>query len=451
MSFESALQHLVEVGACAGLEAFGSDIDAEWVAQALERGGAGRLKRRKLPAESVVWLVVGMGLLRDHSIAEVVHRLDLVVDNVEVNRGKVVNGALPKARQRVGEKPLRELFRISANHWAHQQAQRDRWRGLSVYAMDGTTLSVPDTDENREAFCLPGTGRGQSGYPKLRMVALLAARSHLVVDAAIGAYQGKGTAEPALAKPLWNEVPDNALLLADRNFIDYEQLYRFASAGVDRHWIVRTKKSTKTKHVSFLNDGTELAEVEIHRSRRRHDPSLPRWMRVRIMHYQFDGAPQRLMTSLLDPDRWPADEVVAMYHERWEIELAFDELKTHMLERRESLRSKSPETVRQEVWGILLAYNLVRQRMAIAAQKLELQPRGMSFLYSLRLVRAFLIATAWDTSPANIPRFLATLDEELESATLPARRAERRYERWVKVKMSGYKRNPGKPTNQAKA
>jgi hypothetical protein len=235
------------------------------------------------------------------------------------------------------------------------------------------------------------------------MVALMATRLHLVVDAAIGAYKGKGTSEPALAKALWNDVPDNALLLADRNFIDYEQLYRFSSIGVDRHWIVRTKESTKTKHINFLPDGTELAEVEIHRSRRRRDPSLPRWMRVRIIHDPLDGERRRLMTSLRDPDRWPADEVLAMYH--------------------------SPQTARQEVWGIVLAYNLVRQRMAIAAQKLQLQPRGMRLIYSLRLVRAFLSATARDTSLANTPRFLAKLDQELESATLPARRAKRRHER----------------------
>ncbi len=169
-------------------------------------------------------------------------------------------------------------------------------------------------------------------------------------------------------------------------------------------------------------------------------------MPVRIIHYELDGRPQRLMTSLLDPDRRPADEIIAMYHERLEIEIAFDELKTHMLERKESLRSKTPSGVRQEIRGILLAYNLIRHRMALAARKLEVEPGSMSFVFSLRLIRAFLIATAWDGLPANVPRHLETLDQELESATLPARRTDRRYPRWVKVKMSGHKRNPGKPT-----
>jgi hypothetical protein len=147
MSFESALHHLTEVAAGAGLQAFGSDIDTQWVQDALETGCAASLKRRKLPAESVVWLVVGMGLFRDHSIADVVRRLDLVTRNKDGTKGKVVDGALPKARRRVGEEPLRKLFSTSAQHWSHAHASDDRWRELSVYAMDGTTLSVPDTDD----------------------------------------------------------------------------------------------------------------------------------------------------------------------------------------------------------------------------------------------------------------------------------------------------------------
>lgn len=451
MSFESELQHLVETGVAGGLRAFASDLDAEWVAAALERGCPAKLRRRKLPAESVVWLVVGMAVFRDHSIADVVRRLELVLPESDGDKGTVVDGALPKARYRVGDRPLEELFSVSARHWAHEQAQEDRWRGLSVYAMDGSTLSVPDTDENREAFHLPSTGRGQSGYPKVRLVALMAARSHLLVDVAIGPFDGKGSAEPALARALWDNVPGHSLLIADRNFIDYAQFFGFAHTDTERHWLVRMKKSLTYKTVRTLGNGDELAEVEIGRHRRRHDDSLPSKMPVRIIHYQFDGGPQRLMTSLLDAERWPADDIIAMYHERWEIEIAFDELKTHMLERKESLRSKVPVGVRQEIWGILLAYNLIRYRMARAARKLEVQPRTMSFVFSLRLVRAFLIATAWDTSPANIPRHLDKLDRELESATLPARRAERRYKRHVKVKMSGYPRNPGRPIKRSKS
>lgn len=450
MSFEASFQQLVDVAAGAGLQAFCSDLDREWVEQALGRCSSATLRRRKLPTESVVWLVIGMALFRDHSIEDVIRRLELVERGKDGSKGTVVGGAIPQARRRVGEAPLRELFALSARDWGHQHATNNLWRGLCVYAMDGTTVSVQDTDENREAFHLPGTGRGQSGYPKARVVALMAARSHMIIDAKIGPYSGKGNGEPTLALPLWEQVPKNSLLIADRNFIEYGQFYRFANTGTQRHWMVRTKKSIKYEIVEELEAGDEIAEVRIGRNLRREDPSLPPKMRVRIVHYNLDGKPQRLMTSLLDPLLWPASEIIEMYHERWEIELAFDELKTHMQDRRESLRSKSPDGVRQELWGILLAYNLVRHRMALAARKLNIEPRYMSFVYSLRLIRAFLIVTAWDSSPGTIPRHLETLDRELESATLPARRTERRYKRWVKVKMSGYKRNPGRPISRPK-
>jgi len=305
------------------------------------------------------------------------------------------------------------------------------------------TLTLQDID--RQEFTLPRTGRGQSGYPKARLVALIAARSHLIVDAQIGPFAGKGKGETSLAAHLWDRVPSHSLTLMDRNFLDYAELFRFTQVGDERHWLLRLRKNSVIKNVRVLADGDELGEVEIGRHVRRHDRTLPHKMDVRVIHYSFDGKPQRLMTSLLDPVRWPSEEVVAMYHERWEIEIAFDELKTYTLERRECLRSKHPMGVRQEIWGLLIAYNLIRRRMAMAARKLKIQARGMSFVFSLRLIRAFLIATAWQGSPANIPRHLAKLDQELESATLPARRPKRRYNRWVKVKMSGYKRNPGRP------
>ena len=190
MSFESALHHLAEEGVHHGLEAFASDLDAAWVREALERCGAASIRRRKLPAESVVWLVVGMGLLRDCSIADVVRHLDLALPSADGSRGHVANSAVTAARQRLGEGPLEEIFVQSARHWAHEHARADSWRGLAVYAMDGTTPNVPDTDANRAAFHLPKTGRGQSSYPKVRLVTLMAARSHLLVDAAIGAFDG---------------------------------------------------------------------------------------------------------------------------------------------------------------------------------------------------------------------------------------------------------------------
>ena len=190
-------------------------------------------------SQSCGWLW-GWRCFADHSIADVVRRLELVVADGDKDNGTVVDAALPKARYRVGDKPLEELFLLSAGHWAHEQAQQDRWRGLSVYAMDGSTLSVPDTDENREAFHLPSTGRGQSGYPKVPFGDVDGKLALTCLwDAAIGPFDGKGTAEPALARSLWDGVPEHSLLIADRNFIDYAQFFRFSTTRTERHWLVR--------------------------------------------------------------------------------------------------------------------------------------------------------------------------------------------------------------------
>jgi len=449
MDFEKTLNQICDSELGAGLKALGSELDVEWVQEALKRTGTCTLRRRKLPAEQVVWLVIGMALLRDHSIESVVKRLDLVCKDGTEKRGKVVGGAIPKARRRVGEAPLRELFRLTGDRWGHEVAAESPWRGLSVYAMDGSCLSVPDTKENREAFVLPRNGRSQSGYPKVRLVALMNTRGHIVVDAEMGPFHGKGTSETMLAESLWDKVPDNSLLMVDRGFLSYERFWRLQTTGEERHWLVRMKSNLEYQITSEQGKGDYLATVPTKWRARNKTPDLPRELPVRIIYYQMEGyEPQRLMTSLLDAERWPADEVIKMYHERWEIELGYRELKTHMLERKESLRSKTPEGVRQEIWGVFIAYNLIRRRMAYAATRIDELPNRMSFRLSMTLVRAFCIATAWTDSPGTIPRHLTRLDEDLEETLLPARRAGRSYPRWVKVKMSGYKRNPGKPDKQ---
>ena len=149
---------------------------------------------------------------------------------------------------------------------------------------------------------------------------------------------------------------------------------------------------------------------------------------------------------MLDPEQFPASEMAALYHERWEIELGYDELKTHMLERQEALRSKKPEGVRQEIWGIMLAYNLIRKEMLDVAEAAGVPPVRVSFRHSLMLIRVFCTVEAWACSPGNLPKRLASFHETLRNLLiLPERRSERRYKRHVKIKMSKFKRNTGKP------
>jgi len=178
--------------------------------------------------------------------------------------------------------------------------------------------------------------------------------------------------------------------------------------------------------------------MKVSAAARRKDPSLPKVWTARAVRYQRRGfPPQWLLTSLLDAVAYPAREIAALYHERWEVELAYDEIKCEMLEREETIRSKSPERVEQEVWGILLAYNLIRLEMERVADEAGVEPTRVSFVTSLHLIRDECIWSA-SASPGAIPRHLRKLRSNLARFILPPRRSERRYPRAVKIKMSSY-------------
>ena len=211
---------------------------------------------------------------------------------------------------------------------------------------------------------------------------------------------------------------------------------------------MRAKANTRTTPVARLGEGDALVGLAVSREARRADPTLPATWRARALTYQRAGhAPQVLLTSLLDSVRYPAaevPEVVALYHERWELALGYDELKTELLARKEALRSQSPAAVTQELWGLLLAYNLVRLEMARAADAAHVAPTRISFVGALRLIRDEWL---WSTyaAPGAIPRHLARLRDALARLVLPARRSERVYPRAVKLKMSPYPRKRPPP------
>ena len=156
-------------GQAESFQLFSKHIDPVWIAQALQATGTATVRRRKLPAEYVVWIVVGMGLLRDRSIQEVVRHLDLVLPDADAStgRGTATGSAVVQARDRLGAEPLAALFTQTAEPWSVASADTHRWRGLAVYGVDGSTLRVADTRENEDAFGRPGSGRGRAGYPQL--------------------------------------------------------------------------------------------------------------------------------------------------------------------------------------------------------------------------------------------------------------------------------------------
>jgi hypothetical protein len=416
------------------LTQFVHDIAPEWIEEALAATGTATLRRRRLPMEQVPWLVIGMALLRGRPIEEVVNKLDLAIPSP--TKPTVARSAVVQARDRLGESPMAWLFIHCADQWAHQSAARARWRGLALYGVDGTTLRVPDTEENRDHFGLADSGhRGDSGYPLVRLVGLMALRSHLLAAASFGPYQGHG--EHWYADDLWPCLPDDSLVIVDRNFWAANVLLPVQRDGRNRHWLIRAKCTTNGRCIRRLGPEDHLVELEVSPQARSKDPSLPRTWVVRIVQYRRKGfRPQRLITSLLDPEQYPANELIALYHERWELELGYNEVKTKMLESI-PLRSKSVDRVRQEIWGLLIAYNLIRLEMERAADAAGVPPTRISFVAVFRMICDEWLWCAI-AAPGAIPRHLRNLRKNISLFVLPPRRPERSYPRAVKVKMSNY-------------
>jgi hypothetical protein len=434
MGFDRAFHAAATYGAPLHLDDFRKKIDPEWVEQALAATGTATVRRRRLPSEHVIWVVLGMGLFRDRPVEDVVSKLDLSLPG---RSATVARSSVSQARVRVGSEPVKWLFERCASVWAERSASRHLWRGLRLFGMDGSTVRVPDTPENRQEFGGQKSRNGTvSGYAMVRVVVLMALRSHLLVGANFGRYEG--TYELEYAKPLCALLPDASLTVVDKGYFGASLLLGI-ERGRDRHWLVRAKSNLKARVLQHFGPGDELVEMDVSSHARKQDPSLPRTWTARRIRYQVPGfREQWLLTSLRDPTRFPAHEIASLYHERWEIELGYDEIKTELLEREEAIRSKKPDGVRQELWGILLVYNLVRLEMESIAREAKVPPTRISFVEALRLMR-----DEWGwlsvTSPGAIPKRLAAMRRSIKRYLLPPRRP-RRYPRVVKIKMSNYDR-----------
>lgn len=428
---------------------FRQHLDPAFIEEALATTGTATLRKRRLSADRVVWLVIGMALIRDRPIAAVVRQLDLAMPAADGMR-TVASSAITQARARLGAEPMEWLFERTATQWADASADRDRWRGLALYGVDGTTIRVPDSDENRAHFGGQASGvdrdgkdRGVSGYPLVKMVTLMALRSHLLAAACFGSYK---TDERQYAKALWSSVPERSLVLLDREYLDAVTLQGLSTTG--RHWLTPAKSTSTWRVIKKLGKDDLLVEMETSSVARRQHPHLPTHFDVRAIRYQRKGYPPRtLLTSLVDADRYPASELRVLYHERWEIELGFGELKTDMLQRLEAIRSRRPETVAQELWGLLLAYNLIRLEMERVADETGVSPIRISFIAALRLVVDEWVWSVNSTSPGRIPSHLADLRDKIRVFVLPERRSERVQPRAVKLKMSNYARKRPRPSS----
>lgn len=371
--------------------------------------GAKERRVRLLPAHVVVYFVLALGLFFGQSYDEVIRRLigGLRFTRVWSERWPVPsNSALTQARKRLGEEPLAELFSRVAVPIAQPGGFGSWYRERRVMAIDGVCFDLPDTPANDAAFGRTKNGSNLSAFPQARIVALAECASHAIVGAVIGsATDGERT----LASDLLDRIDPDMLVIVDRG-LPSASLY----TGIrhrQAHALFRVSSSFKLPALELLPDGSYLsvlldrskanAHKYFERKALTDPPAALAYLRrvghaCRVIEYRVENSDEtvRLITSLLDPDDAAAHELATLYHERWEIELLFEELEIRQADSRSTLRSKSPDLARQEIWGLLLTHYAIRHFMHEAVTDIDLDERRLSFLTALHIVREHLTATA---------------------------------------------------------
>jgi len=406
-----------KVGRFPDLSALSQSIDPDWIVRALSSTGKASIRRRKLPAEHVVWLVIALALYRHQSIPDIVAHLALVLPD-EVNPD-IARSALTQARQRLGDEPLAQLFSISSAFWDEQHQAGHAWRGLARYAVDGSTLRTQDSEENRRHFGAQAYVDGVvASYPQMRLVTLTALATHLVREAVFGAY---GINEMVYAADLLPHVPDHSLTVFDKGFFSAALLVGLQSHGEQRHWLIPAKSNSKWERLDH-NPRDYRVRMAVSQQARAADPHLPAFWEARAIETTSrHGRKRILLTSLMDAKAYPAREIIHQYEERWRIETSYRELKQELLGSELTLRSGTPQTVRQEVWGALLAYNLIRLTMAQVAGEAQIEPTRLSFTIALHYIRHEWGWMAIE-APAKLPAHLLRLRNRLADLILPKTR-----------------------------
>jgi hypothetical protein len=414
-------------GGALSVEALGGVLGPAAVAAAVDGCGARERRRRKLPAAWVALLCVAMGWYAPEALPEVARRL--------APAARVSGGALCRARARLGARPLVALFRRVCRPLAAPATPGAFLFGRRLVAVDTALVDVADSPANDRAFGRPVSRRGPGAWPQALLAALVECGTHAVCDAGVWPR----AADPhAAARRLLRSVERAMLVLYDRGLHSCALLRAVRARGA--HALGRLPSTVRPEVLRALDDGTALVRLRPHRRPRRlaGPPVLARLIRYTLDDPARPGhrAEHRLVTTLLNPARAPALDLVCAYHARWEAELAVDELKTHQRPPA-PLRSRAPVGVVQELYGLLLAHYVVRARMAHAAATAGLAPTRLSFLAALRLVRT-TAADLQRAAPRTRPGLHRQLLADLAAAVLPPRR-QRLNPRVVKQKMSNFR------------
>src|SRR6202163_2241715 len=365
---------------------------SEKVRAVLEGAGKQSVRQRDLPAQVVVYYVIALALYMQSSYREVLRcLLEGIQWLVEPSAGINVagNSGISQARTRLGWEPVRQLHDEVVRPVAVAATKGAWYRAWRLISVDGSTLDVADEKGNDEAFGRPGASRGESAYPKIRFVSLVENGTHVLFGSRMADY---ATTEVSLAKTVLAHLGKGMLCLADRGFFGFEMWKQAAATGADLLW--RVRKNIHLPCEKRLPDGSYLSRIYPSQQDQRRGRN---GIVVRVIEYRLEGVEgaeplYRLATTILDHDLAPAAELAALYHERWEIETAFDELKTHLRGAHIVLRSKTPDLVRQEVYGLLMAHSAVRGLMHEAALRGDKDPDRLSFLHAVRVVRRKMAA-----------------------------------------------------------
>ena len=379
------------------------------VDQALTTHGKHSVRQRDLPAHAVAYYIMALSLYRGINTEEVLRVVTEGMEYLGANaiRREVGKSAISAARSRLGADVMRTIADRSIAPLATEQTPEAFYRRLRLVSLDGSGLEVADEVTNRKAFGVPGTQQGRTGYPQLRFVGLLENGTHILFGVALGGYRD---AEVTLAHEAVQHLKPGMLCLADRGLSGYPLWAVASRTGAQLLWRIPKNRSLPVRQ--RLPDGSYLSKIEpAPRTLQKMKVPDATPLIVRVIDYRLPGVPDaepiyRLITTLLDPELAPAQELAALYQSRWTIETTFAEIKTTLKGADVVLRSKTPELVRQEFWGLLLAHHVVRKLMLEAALVQERPPDTLSFKHSLALMRRKLPASG-AIPPRAVPEVVA--------------------------------------------
>lgn len=364
-------------------------FDVKDIQNVLFETGRKTFRNRSMPAELTVYYVIVMALFMQLNTKEVLRCLSKNLNLAEDSRHIKIIGksGISQARSRLGHEPLKKLYDLYVKPIATPSTKGAWYKKWRIVSLDGSTLDVPDEKGNRSSFGSPSTYNQHSPFPQIRFVSLVEIGTHVLFCAQMADYR---TSEVALGRAILHHLDPTMLCIADRGFFSFALWKQVLQTGAALLW--RVKKDIQLPVEKVLSDGSYLSTLSTYRMKRKKE-TLP----IRVIEYCVEGIEgktdtiYRLVTNILDGKVAPAKELAELYQQRWEIETAFDELKTHLRGKGLCLRSKTPELVKQEFYSLLLVHFVIRKLMHEAALQADEDPDRLSFTHSLQIIRRKVI------------------------------------------------------------